>query len=736
MRDLQLPIFFTGINISANNGSDCYRNGELLRFGKGVYLDNVFTIPEYSHLDLSEKVKLLNDTISKYAPWIASFYTPNATLISSSAYFGQANKNGQIFIDGVTSGRATIIGDDFFEINKNAIGKDHCLIQNVDISLKIERIRTKEAVSDSERFAVVVPDYLINNPEMQRYSNRSLPALQNLKGFKSLVSNNERMLVDVCRWTNDDPRSLNETDFINLCSFVGVSFIDGNQAQDRKVISKICSIKAVTPSVIIELNRRLEPLLSTDLGQSRRLDIEKALKLARIQFRVDHPENIFDIFHYDRKVAKLIDVGGHEWAIRGEGWLLPLDPTDNRMPPIISNLLPEIVKITPPEYVNFFKQSSRFMSNIQIIESGKNKTRNDYHTALLTEEQLFGGLIRDIPTFSADFDYQNTKTALHDNIPRCSGFQIKLPMHLGIEGAGQVLSIAADKSFTHMLKLASSNQQALVIGEWVGMHISKAIGANTARFQLIDLSNEYGDRMGYLTERFDIGKKGDRSEILACDLCAIMGLSSEDKYSGSMEIAVKAVSMNSADFDADRFGILAMTVATLLSDNTDLHLKNISLMRNEADPTSGYRLSPVYDMVVTSVLPTYAHSKLALSINGTHEPELSDIVTFAQESLNIDPEMTLQYMEMSCVQVKHLMETLVEMFPQKFKRVPEFEQSLTRCVNAVNKRIAIFQPSLQKEREQVLESNFTELLSIQELLDHEERKRMVETAPPYKTMGF
>lgn len=732
----QLPVFFTGINISKNTGSDSFRNGRLLRFGKGVYLDNVFKLAEYSHLDISDKVNLINDTISQYAPWIASFYTPNATLICSSAYFGQANKNGQIFIDGVTSGRATIIGDDFFELNKEAIGNDCSLMQNVEISLKLERIRTKEAVSDNERLSVSVPDYLINNPEMLRYSNRSLPALQNLKGLKSLVSNNSRMLVDVCRWASDDPRSLNDTDFINLCAYAGISFVDGNQAQDWKVIGKICSTDAVTPSVIIELKRRLEPLLASDLGHSRTMDIDKALKQARIQFRVDHPENIFDVFHYDRKVANLIDVGGHEWAIRGEGWLLPLDPTDNRMPPIISNLLPEIVKITPPEYVNFFKQSSRFMSNIQIIESGKKKTRNDYHKVLLTEDQLFDGQIRDIPTFSADFDYQNTNKALHDNIPRCSGFQIKLPMHLNHEGKEQVISIAADKPFTHMLKLASNNQQALVIGEWVGMHISKAIGANTARFQLIDLSNEYGDRMGYITERFDIGKKSDSSEFLACDLCAIMGLSSEDKYSGTMEIAVKAVSMNSSNFDEDRFGILALTVAGLLSDNTDLHLKNISMIRDEANPTSGYRLSPVYDMVVTSVLPTYAHSKLALSINDTHEPELADIVTFAQQSLNIEPEMTLQYIEMACVQVGHLMGTLVDMFPQKFKKVSAFEQSLNRCVTAVKERIAIFQPSLQIEREKAIESNFTELLSIQELLDHEERKRMVETVTPIKTMGF
>jgi serine/threonine-protein kinase HipA len=726
-----VPMYFSGVNISKADGSQEYANGQLLRFGRGVYIDNVFSLEAYAHLELEDKIKLLHETVTEFSPWIASYITPNATLICSSAYFGQSNKDGTLFIDGVTSGRTSLLGENFFEDNKRGLKDDLRHIQNVDVSLKLERIRTKEPVSADHKIHVPLPEILLNTAGMLRYASNNLPAKDNLLAMQASLSTPIRTLVDICRWPSDDPRSLNDIDFIDTCSFAGISFVGGNLENDLAKVREIINLESVTPSVIVELQRRIEPLLYSE--QNRHLhtkDVDSALKHARIQFKIDHPENLFEVYHFDRKVANLVDVGGHEWAVRGEGWLLPLDPKDLRMPPMISNLMPEIVKITPPEYLSFFKQSSRFMSNIQIIESGMAKGLNDYHETLLNDDQIFSGSIQDVPTFSADFDYQNTEKALHDAIPRCSGVQIKLPMNLSEVDGKQVLSLAANKSFTHLLKLASQNDQALVIGEWVGMHISQAVGAETARFQLINLSNSYGNRVGYITERFDILSKEHSSELLSCDLCALMGVGAEEKYNATMEIAAKVVQMNSQDFESDRYRLFAMTVAGLLADNTDLHLKNISMLRDETVPDAGFRLSPVYDMVVTSVLPSFAHGKQALTINSTNQPELSDVVMFAQQSLGIEPEQCRNYIEMACEQVDNLMDTLSNIFPAEFKYVPEYEASLERCIKAVRERISIFQPSLQNARQLKLDAELTNNMGIEELLAFQERQQLAEEDVP------
>ncbi|MDI5833274.1 HipA domain-containing protein (plasmid) [Shewanella xiamenensis] len=718
-----IPIFFVGVNITKRQGADALNSGELLRLGRGIYIDNVFKLEQYSSLGPQQQLNSLNETISSFAPWIASHITPYATLIASSAYFGQSNKFGRLYIDGVTSGRTSSICEAFFDDNKEHLGNNISKFSSADISLTLERVRTKEAVQESERTSVLLPDSLLSNVELLRYSD-SIDSLNNLKNMSAYVTTPQRTLVDVCRWPSDDERSINDVDFVDLCSTAGVSFSPENIANDKAIINEIAALPSATTMVKVELMKRIETLFNPMALKSK--EVEEAISLARIQYRINHPKSIFEVFHYERKVANLVDTGNHEWAIRGEGWLMPLDPYDLRMPPIISNLMPEIVKITPPQYLDFFRSSSRFMSNIQIVEFGCHKSPNDYHTTLLTEDDFFRGLISGVPNFSeGNFDFENTNLALHEDIPRVSGMQIKLPMHLESTANGLEMSLARGKSFTHMLKLASNNQQSLIIGEWVGMHISRAIGANTARFQLVDLSSSNGHRLGYVTERFDIDTQESGNEYVSCDLCSVMGWQSEDKYKGSLEIATEIIKLNSVDFESDKFGLLAMIVACLLSDNTDLHMKNISLIKNEATE-EGFRLAPVYDMVVTSVIPAYSHGKLALPMNGTNEPNLSDIVTYAQNSLGINPEQTRNYIEIACNQVRGLMDSLIESF--EFKHIPMHANALSRCYEAVNKRLMLFQPSMERQREQIAEAERTNAMTVEELMAHHERQEAIGKA--------
>ena len=110
----------------------------------------------------------------------------------------------------------------------------------------------------------------------------------------------------------------------------------------------------------------------------------------------------------------------------------------------------------------------------------------------------------------------------------------------------------------------------------------------------------------YLSRRID--RDGSR-RIAMEDFCQLSGKPSEQKYSGSYEYAWKKAGgfSSSPALDAIRYGEIVLF--SYLTGNTDLHLKNFSLIKKE----EGNRLSPAYDFIPTEVIVPQEEMALFLS---------------------------------------------------------------------------------------------------------------------------
>lgn len=117
-----------------------------------------------------------------------------------------------------------------------------------------------------------------------------------------------------------------------------------------------------------------------------------------------------------------------------------------------------------------------------------------------------------------------------------------------------------------------------------------------------------------LVERFDVDENGVPVRGVE-DLCGLLGLSPNEKYSPSTEQLVKAAR---AYFTSDRWSENARRLAWLILStyvvrNADCHAKNIALMYTDAGDVE---FTPAYDMVTTQAYPLYAKNPPALTIDG------------------------------------------------------------------------------------------------------------------------
>lgn len=118
-------------------------------------------------------------------------------------------------------------------------------------------------------------------------------------------------------------------------------------------------------------------------------------------------------------------------------------------------------------------------------------------------------------------------------------------------------------------------------------------------------------QIAYITKRIDreitsLGAKKFPME----DFCQIEGKLTEYKYNGSYEKIGKLINKFSICPELDRIVFFKSIFLFYLIGNTDMHLKNFSLI----DQGGGYRLAPFYD--VLPVMMLVKQNDMALTING------------------------------------------------------------------------------------------------------------------------
>ncbi|MDI1307909.1 MAG: type II toxin-antitoxin system HipA family toxin [Methylotenera sp.] len=172
-----------------------------------------------------------------------------------------------------------------------------------------------------------------------------------------------------------------------------------------------------------------------------------------------------------------------------------------------------------------------------------------------------------------------------------SGFQPKV-----LVADKSIISPVVDKATAVtpdlIVKSAGDDYPHLAENEFMCMSVAKEAGISVPDFWLSE------DNGLFILKRFDIADSGNRLGME--DMCALTNTSADDKYHGSYEgvgrIIASLCGSNSTESLHRYFEYVALSV---LVKNGDAHLKNFSLIYEH--PSAEVKLSPIYDVVTTSV---------------------------------------------------------------------------------------------------------------------------------------
>jgi len=153
------------------------------------------------------------------------------------------------------------------------------------------------------------------------------------------------------------------------------------------------------------------------------------------------------------------------------------------------------------------------------------------------------------------------------------------------------------------------------------MLLAKKCRICTVDFGLIPLNS---GELAYITKRMD---RHNGALLHLEDFCQILNKMTSQKYNGSMEQIGKALRAYSVVPGLDCIRFFELAVFSFLTGNSDMHLKNFSLLRHE---NGNYELSPAYDLVPVKVVLPQDNEELALTLNGKkNRLKRSDFDAFA-----------------------------------------------------------------------------------------------------------
>ena len=320
---------------------------------------------------------------------------------------------------------------------------------------------------------------------------------------------------------------------------------------------------------------------------------------------------------------------GFEWRWRPmttEAPALIRQTTPGELPPFIISLLPEgwlesVLRDRDERAV--LRSGKRYMSNVTIVEEPKELATLPLdtlatHLSQYTERGLFTGTYAGPGRSAIEMDFERNLAQIYarSDTPRLSGVQMKAPMFLDVDGR---LSPSEGIPFTHILKPAgTSGFEFLPIVEWLSLTLGEAVGFEVPSHALVNMP----DRMppALLIERFDIRKNVNDERMLALeDLCSVLGLPTEAKYSGTIERVTSSVRPLSTAPEDDLLIIFKRALFAWLIADGDMHLKNLALLKITVPGEKQFRtvrIAPLYDAVTTRVFPRLEHDRMALKLNG------------------------------------------------------------------------------------------------------------------------
>jgi serine/threonine-protein kinase HipA len=186
-----------------------------------------------------------------------------------------------------------------------------------------------------------------------------------------------------------------------------------------------------------------------------------------------------------------------------------------------------------------------------------------------------------------------------------TGVQRKLSLSFAGNDADRRLTIVGALGGSHILKPPAPEYPGMPELEHLTMVLARASGLRTAEAGLIPLAS---GEPAFITRRFD---RDATRRIHVEDLCQLSGVATEHKYRSSMEKVGKIVRDLATAPGDDALRLLEVTVFAFLVGNSDMHLKNWTLVRDAGRVV----LSPAYDLLPVRLLVDDPEES-ALPING------------------------------------------------------------------------------------------------------------------------
>lgn len=184
------------------------------------------------------------------------------------------------------------------------------------------------------------------------------------------------------------------------------------------------------------------------------------------------------------------------------------------------------------------------------------------------------------------------------------GVQTKLSAVLKIKE--QCFEIVDTKG-NFILKTQSAHYPELPENEALTMTLAATLGLAVPVHGLIYAAD---NSMTYFIKRFD--RQGRHEKLAVEDFAQLLGLERDTKYRSSMEKVAEVISQYCTYPKVEYVKLFTLTVFNFLIGNEDMHLKNFSLRTNNKIIS----LSPVYDLVNTSIAMGHYSEELALPVKG------------------------------------------------------------------------------------------------------------------------
>jgi len=182
---------------------------------------------------------------------------------------------------------------------------------------------------------------------------------------------------------------------------------------------------------------------------------------------------------------------------------------------------------------------------------------------------------------------------------------------------------------THILK-PSGDHPNLPENEHLTMAIARRLKFVVPPFALVNTTSQVG--LAFVIKRFDRTAGG---KLLKEDAAQLLGVASEDKYTGSNERVAMAIARSGSKLDLNEF--FRRLVFCFVTGNGDMHLKNWALLEH---PTrhGTMQLSPCYDLLNTRLALPRESIDIGLPILGkSRKLQGSYFRTFALDKLQLVP---------------------------------------------------------------------------------------------------